>query len=83
MTADPRLARFLADLQDYAGTRRLPALEHHFVDDVGIDSVEFLEFVAIVTEDRWEQLGEDVDWLEIQTVGDLWTLLSEADLLRS
>jgi len=81
VTQDPRLARFLADLQSYAGTRRPPALEHHFVDDVGIDSVEFLEFVAIVTEDRWEELDEDVDWLEVQTVSDLFTLLSEADLL--
>ncbi len=83
MTQDPRLARFLADLQSYAGTRKPPTLAQHFVDDVGLDSVEFLEFVAIVTQDRWEELGEDVDWLEVQTVGDLWTLLSDADLLRS
>ena len=78
---DPRLARFLAALHQYVGGRRPVRPTDRFVDDLGLDSVEFLEFVSIVTNDEWERLEDDVDWLGIQTAADLYRVLLNTDLL--
>jgi acyl carrier protein len=66
-------AAFLADLHDHTelGRRAGPvALEARLRDDLQLDSIGYVE-LAVALADHGVVLADE-DWLDIETLGDLW-----------
>ena len=53
----------------------MPELSAEFVNDLGLDSVDALELIAIVEEIVGKSVSDALVLMHLQTLGDVWKLI--------